>query len=244
MTIKIALLGASGRMGQMIAAEIAARQDCKIIAAPGRADDKAPAFKNSDVVVDFTAAGFAESHAALSHQYGRALVMGTTGLDAAAEAALKTAAKKAPVLVSANMSLGVNLLAALVEQAAQKLKDDYDIEIFEAHHRHKNDAPSGTALMLAQSAAKGRGIKLDDALIPARHGLIGPRPKGAIGMSVFRGGDVVGDHTVTFAGDAERIELSHKASSRRLFAQGAVMAALWLAKKPAGFYTMKDVLGL
>jgi 4-hydroxy-tetrahydrodipicolinate reductase len=142
------------------------------------------------------------------------------------------------------MSVGVNLLVSLVEKAASMLGPEYDIEIFEAHHKHKIDAPSGTALALAQSAARGRGVKLEDALVPARYGQIGARPVGAIGMQVFRGGDIVGDHTVTFAGTGERIEFAHKANDRSLFAKGAVAAALWLGGKPAGLYSMHDVLGL
>jgi 4-hydroxy-tetrahydrodipicolinate reductase len=184
-------------------------------------------------------------HAALANQNKKPLVVGTTGLTAVEEAGLTAASKNAPVFYSANMSVGVNILAVFIEQAAQRLKaEEYDIEIFEAHHKHKTDAPSGTALLLGKAAAKGRGVRLDDAMIPARFGQTGPRITGSIGMSVFRGGDVIGDHTVTFAGAGERIEFTHKASDRALFAKGAVRAAVWLAGQKPGLYAMRDLLGL
>lgn len=243
--MKIGILGAGGRMGKMIAKEISAGGYLATLGpTPKRGDDLHSAFKACDVMIDFTAADAVVEHAALSHQHGTALVVGTTGLNEKDHAALKTAAQKAPVLHAANMSLGVNLLLSLVEQAAEKLSHEFDIEIFEAHHRDKKDAPSGTALALGHAAAKGRKVKLEDALVPARHGLIGGRVPGSIGMSVFRGGDVVGDHTVTFAGPGERLELTHKASDRNLFAKGAIKAALWLHGKKPGLYTMRDVLGV
>src|SRR5690606_16294834 len=148
------------------------------------------------------------------------------------------------IVQAANMSLGVNLLLKLVQQAAATLDAGYDIEIFEAHHRHKKDAPSGTALALGQAAAAGRNVKLDDVAEYDRHGVSGARAAGAIGFSVFRGGDVVGDHTVSFAGIGERIELTHRASDRLAFARGPVTAARWLAGRPAGLYSMQDVLGI
>ncbi len=266
--VKIGILGGAGRMGQMIAREIlSGRYKAKIAAvvehkkswAIGKdigvilgldpagvtvTTDKEEAFDVSDVLIDFTTPKATLEHAELSFRHGKPLVVGTTGLTSAEMAAIKTAAKKAPMLQAANMSVGVNLLQAMVEHMATMLDDEYDIEIFEAHHRHKVDAPSGTAYALGVAAARGRGVKLEDAIMPARFGAIGARPKGAIGFSVFRGGDVVGDHTVTFAGDGERIELSHKASDRSLFARGALKAALWLAHQKPGFYAMKDVLGL
>jgi len=271
--MKIGILGAAGRMGQMIARDILYRQadlksgDCILASAVdhkgswalgkdiggmlGRSPanvnvttDKNAAFAACDVMIDFTAAEAVTEHAGLAHQHGKAYVLGTTGLGAVEQAALQSAAKKAAILQAANMSLGVNLLLSLVEKVSGLLNNEYDIEIFDAHHRHKTDAPSGTALALGHAAAKGRGVKLEDAMVPARFGQIGARIPGAIGVSVFRGGDVVGDHTVTFAGPGERIELSHKASDRSLFAKGAVTAALWLKGKPPGLYSMKDVLGL
>jgi 4-hydroxy-tetrahydrodipicolinate reductase len=266
--MKLGILGGAGRMGQMIAREILANDHgAKLFAAVDHkkswaigkdmggilgADpcgicvttDKEAAFKACDVLVDFTTADAVTEHAALAHQHGKGLIVGTTGLGDKEMAAIKAAASKSPMLQAANMSVGVNLLVSLVEKAAAMLGPEYDIEIFEAHHRHKIDAPSGTALSLGHAAARGRGVRLEDAMVPARFGQIGARPVGAIGMSVFRGGDVVGDHTVTFAGTGERIEFAHKASDRSLFAKGAVKAAVWLHGKPAGLYTMRDVLGV
>ena len=259
--MKVGILGAGGRMGQRIAIEIFSKKyNAELGAAVERegspllgievgndiaiTDDRDAAFKTCDVMIDFTSPEASLHHAALASQYKRPLVVGTTGLGPVEEAGLKAAALKTAVFYAANMSLGVNLLLSLVEQAAAKLNTEFDIEIFEAHHRHKEDAPSGTALALGHAAAKGRGIRLEDAMIPTRIGHTGPRIPGSIGMSVFRGGDVVGDHTVTFAGMGERLELSHKASDRAIFAQGAVKAALWLKDKPAGFYSMRDVLGI
>ncbi len=201
-------------------------------------------FKSSSVIIDFTTPYAAIDHAAMAHEHDKPLVVGTTGLSDSQIGALETAAKKIPVVYSANFSLGVNLLAALVEIAAQKLSADYDIEIFEAHHRHKKDAPSGTAYMLGKAAARGRGIELEGMMTPARFGEIGARVPGTIGFSVFRGGDVVGDHTVTLAGPGERIELGHKASDRSIFAKGAVKAALWVVGQKPGLYSMRDVLGI
>lgn len=267
---KIGILGAAGRMGQMITKEIlsgayagatlaaagehagssALGQDMGTLCGFGELGikinaDKSAVFSACDVLIDFTTPQATMDHAAMAHETGKALVIGTTGLSAIEDAAITSAAGRAPVLQAANTSVGVNVLLSIVEQLAAKLgPQEFDIEIFEAHHKHKIDAPSGTALALAQAAANGRGVILDEALIPARFGQIGPRPEGSIGMSVFRGGDVIGDHTVTFAALGERIEISHRASDRALFARGAVRAALWLAGKPAGRYTMRDALGL
>jgi len=266
--LKIAILGAAGRMGQMLLREVLSKQyDATLAAAVDHPQswangkdtggiigidpsgvtvttDKDAAFKAADLLIDFTTPAAAIDHAAMALQYGKKLVIGTTGLGAVEEAALKTAAQKTAVLYSANMSIGVTLLSALVEQVAAKLDHEYDIEIFEAHHRHKVDAPSGTALLLGKAAAKGRNVRLEDAMVPARFGNIGARVPGSIGISVFRGGDVIGDHSVTFAGIGERIELAHKASDRGLFAKGALRAAVWLKDKPAGLYSMRNVLGV
>lgn len=258
---KIAVLGAGGRMGMMIIGEINAGTSPATLSAAvehvgsavigrdsGRGvlvtDNADAAFAASDVVIDFTSHAAAVDHAALASRHGKPLVVGTTGLDTVEEAALITAAQKAPVFYTANMSLGVNLLLALVEQAAARLSREFDIEIFEAHHRNKTDAPSGTALALGKAAAKGRGVKLEDALVMHTPATGVPRVSGAIGFSVFRGGDVVGEHTVTFAGAGERLELAHKATDRAIFARGAVKAALWLRDKKPGLYTMRDLLGL
>lgn len=266
--MKIGILGAAGRMGQMLIREtvqqggfcaLGGALEHKEHPALGKdaaqlaglepygikiTDDARALFQACDVVIDFTTPTATTEHAALSYETGTALVIGTTGLDDAALAAVKTAAQKAPVVYASNFSLGITLLSALVEQTAGLLGDDFDIEIYEAHHRHKKDAPSGTALTLGESAAKGRKVSLKDAMVPARYGETGERVKGSIGFSVFRGGDVVGDHSVTFAGDGERIELGHKASNRGIFAKGAVKSALWLKDKEAGLYNLRDVLGL
>jgi 4-hydroxy-tetrahydrodipicolinate reductase len=267
--MKIGILGATGRMGVLLLREVLAGGDaCTLAAAVVRDQSKAlgkdagelagaaacgvqvtadaeGAFKFCDLLIDFTVPDATLEHAALAAQYAKPLVCGTTGLTAVEEAGLAVAAHKAPVLYSANMSVGMTMLAAFVEQAASRLgPDDFDIEIFEAHHRYKTDAPSGTALLLGRAAAQGRGVRLDDAMIPTRFGPTGARITGSIGMSVFRGGDVVGDHTVTFAGEGERIEFSHKVSNRAVFARGALRGAMWLKDKPPGLYTMKDALGL
>jgi 4-hydroxy-tetrahydrodipicolinate reductase len=195
-------------------------------------------------VIDFTAPAATLAHADLAAKFGTALIVGTTGLPASAKAKLKTSAKKTVIVQAPNMSTGVNVLLALTEKLAGVLADDYDIEIVEMHHRHKVDAPSGTALGLGEAAAKGRGVALEKVARRSRDGQVGARPKGEIGFATLRGGDVVGDHTVIFAADGERIEITHKASSREVFARGAVRAAMWAKKKKAGLYSMRDVLGL
>ena len=184
------------------------------------------------------------AHAALSGETGVALIVGTTGVEAQHMEALGRAAAKAAVVQAANMSVGVNLLLGLTEQVASALGDDYDIEIAEMHHRYKVDAPSGTALALGAAAAKGRGVNLEDVSDRGRDGEAGPRIAGDIGFSVLRGGDVAGDHTVIFAGPGERVELTHKAGSREIFARGAIRAALWTEGRAPGLYSMRDVLGL
>jgi 4-hydroxy-tetrahydrodipicolinate reductase len=264
---KIAITGINGRMGQALVRQLAAStgvqlcggtvragspllgQDAGGIAGAGvlgvkATDDLEAVVKAADVVIDFTRPELTAELAALAAEHGTALVIGTTGLDAQQQAALDEAAKKVPVLQAANMSIGVNLLLGLVEKVAATLDEEYDIEVLEMHHRHKVDAPSGTALALGQAAAKGRNVALDTVADKVRDGITGARKSGNIGFATLRGGDVIGDHTVMFAGIGERIELSHKASTREVFAQGAVRAAGWIAGKPAGHYTMKDVLGL
>jgi 4-hydroxy-tetrahydrodipicolinate reductase len=206
--------------------------------------DPAVAVKGASVVVDFTLPSATLANLRASVAAGCPMVIGTTGHDAATRTEIERAARSIPLLLSANMSLGVNLLMKLAELAARSLDPSYDIEIFEAHHRHKKDAPSGTALALGNSAALGRGVNLADVADFARQGETGARRPGAIGFSVFRGGDVVGDHTVTFAGVGERIELTHRASDRATFARGALRAAQWIVGKPPGLYSMQDVLGL
>lgn len=203
--------------------------------------DPAAAVRGAAVAIDFTLPEATAGNVAACVQARCPLVLGTTGHDRAALDDISRAARDIPIVQAPNMSLGVNLLLQLVEQAASVLDDSYDIEIFEAHHRNKKDAPSGTALGLGKAAAAGRKVALEDVAEHSRHGA---RRRGAIGFSVFRGGDVVGDHTVTFAGVGERIELTHRASDRLSFARGAVRAAQWLAGRSPGLYSMKDVLGL
>jgi len=207
-------------------------------------DDPMAIFKTVDGVIDFTVPKSTLALVEFSAQAGIVHVIGTTGIDAAGETAIKAAARRARIVKSGNMSLGVNLLAAVVRKVAAALGEEFDIEILEMHHRHKIDAPSGTALLLGEAAAKGRGIDLKSRSLRARDGHTGARPVGDIGFASLRGGSVVGEHTVMFAGPAERIELSHRAESRDIFARGAVRAALWAKDQKPGFYSMTDVLGL
>ena len=265
--MKIGIVGAAGRMGRMLIAEVLGVEGCQLAGGtepPGSGvlgqdlglligaaehglsigDDTGALFKASDAVVDFTHPDATAAHAALSGETGVALIVGTTGLEAQHMEALGRAAAKAAVVQAANMSIGVNLLLGLTEQVASALGDDYDIEITEMHHRYKVDAPSGTALALGAAAAKGRGVNLEDVSDRGRDGEAGPRIAGDIGFSVIRGGDVAGDHTVIFAGPGERVELTHKAGSREIFARGAIRAALWTEGRAPGLYSMRDVLGL
>ena len=199
--------------------------------------------RRADALVDFTAPAASLANARLAAAAGVPHVIGTTGFSDAEEIEIAALALRTVIVKSGNMSLGVNLLAALVREAAARLGPDYDIEIVEAHHRAKIDAPSGTALMLGRAAAAGRGVALEDAGIGARQGVVGERPRGAIGFAVVRGGGIVGDHEVMFAGAEETITLAHHAIDRGLFAKGAIAAARWAAGKPPGLYAMSDVLG-
>ncbi|RMD88357.1 MAG: 4-hydroxy-tetrahydrodipicolinate reductase [Alphaproteobacteria bacterium] len=201
-------------------------------------------FAASDVVIDFTAPAASTRHAALAAETGTALVIGTTGLGPAEQAAIAAAAARAPILVAANFSLGINLLLALTRLAAARLGPDYDLEVLDFHHRHKKDAPSGTALALLRAAAEGRGLAPEAALAALAADRDGVRKPGALGFAVLRGGDVVGEHSVILAGEGERLELTHRASDRTVFARGALAAARWLAGRPPGLYSMADVLGL
>ncbi len=197
-----------------------------------------------DVVLDFSSPGGTMRRLGECRKLGVAIVIGTTGFSQEELEEIESAANVIPCLLSPNMSLGVNLVARLVAEAAEALGDDYDIEILEAHHRFKKDAPSGTALLLAREAAAARDLKLDEAAIYGRSGETGQRPRDVIGIHAVRGGDIVGDHSVIFAGDGERIELTHKAHSRDTFARGALRAAQFVASRPPGLYSMADVLGL
>ncbi|PWJ78422.1 dihydrodipicolinate reductase [Pseudaminobacter salicylatoxidans] len=208
-------------------------------------DDPVPAFAKADGVLDFTAPAATVEFAGYAAQARIVHVIGTTGFTQENEAGIAAAARHATIVKSGNMSLGVNLLAVLVEQAAQALDpEDFDIEILEMHHRHKVDAPSGTALLLGEAAAAGRGIRLGEHSVRVRDGHTGPRKEGDIGFATLRGGSVVGDHSVILAGVGERITLSHNAEDRAIFARGAVKAALWAHGRKPGLYSMRDVLGL
>lgn len=208
-------------------------------------DDPLAAFAKADGVLDFTSPQATTTFAAYAAQARIAHIIGTTGFSEAGEAEIAAAARHATIVKSGNMSLGVNLLAALVEQAARALDAaDFDIEVLEMHHRHKVDAPSGTALLLGEAAARGRNIRLEEAAIRVRDGHTGARKDGAIGFATLRGGSVVGDHSLILAGPGERIVLSHHAEDRSLFARGAVRAALWAWGRKPGLYSMRDVLGL
>ncbi len=207
-------------------------------------DDLPALFRACDVVIDFTTPQATVAHARLAIQEKTALVIGTTGMTDSDLAVVRDAAQSVPIVFARNMSLGVNMLLSLVRQVSAALDDDYDIEIIEMHHRHKVDAPSGTALALGEAAAGGRGVDLHAVADRGRDGITGERQRGAIGFATLRGGDVVGDHSVVFAAEGERIELTHKAGRRELFSRGAVKAACWLRGQAPGFYDMQDVLGL
>jgi 4-hydroxy-tetrahydrodipicolinate reductase len=265
--MRLVVVGAAGRMGQMLVKAIAASEGATLAAAlerPGAAtigrdagelaglgplgvkitDDPLAALLKADGVIDFTAPAATVEIAALAAQARIVHVIGTTGMTPDDLAKLEAAARHATIVRSGNMSLGVNLLAGLVEKVAKTLGIDWDIEILEMHHRMKVDAPSGTALLLGEAAAKGREIALAEHSVRSRDGHTGARVAGDIGFATLRGGTVVGDHSVIFAGAGERIELSHKAEDRSIFARGAVQAALWAHGKKPGLYSMADVLGL
>jgi 4-hydroxy-tetrahydrodipicolinate reductase len=197
-----------------------------------------------EVAIEFSTPAASLGHARRCAALRRAHVIGTTGLAPDEEAELRQLARRVPIVWAPNMSLGVNLLLGLVALAGRVLDAGYDIEIVEMHHRHKVDAPSGTALALGRAVARGRGIEPEPSFVRARDGVTGPRISGSIGFAVLRGGDVVGDHTVIFAGEGERLELGHRATDRRIYARGAVRAARWVAGRPPGLYGMADVLGL
>jgi 4-hydroxy-tetrahydrodipicolinate reductase len=249
--LRIGISGARGRMGQAVAQLLAGRTDMLLAAsfereAGGEFLTLEAGLPLCDVVVDFsTPQAAAELARSAAGRGGPALVLGATGFSPADEAAVREASARVAIVKSANYSLGVNLLLGLVEQAARALTaEQYDAEVFEAHHRRKVDAPSGTALMLGHAAARGRGVQLDEVAERGRDGLTGPRAPGAIGFSVMRGGGIVGEHSVIFAADDEIITLAHSARDRSMFARGALEAIRWVAGKPPGFYDMKDVLGL
>ena len=263
----IVVMGASGRMGQMLIKTVSDSPACKLVGAlerPGHdwvgrdvgecmggqamgvavSDDALEVMAKAQAVIDFTAPAATLAMAEIAAQARAVHVIGTTGMTDEDLAKLSIAARHATIVRAGNMSLGVNLLVQLTKKVAAALDEDYDIEVIEAHHRHKVDAPSGTALMLGEAAAEGRGVKLDRVADRGRDGITGARKRGDIGFTAVRGGDIVGEHDVMFAADGERIVLRHLASDRAVFARGALKAALWGQGKKPGEYDMVDVLGL
>ncbi|MBC8037905.1 MAG: 4-hydroxy-tetrahydrodipicolinate reductase [Rhizobiales bacterium] len=267
MTMKLAIAGAAGRMGRVLTRIVHETEGAQVagglepkgsphvgadmgqLAGLGAlgvkiTDDPAALFKIIDGIIDFTVPKATVALVELSAEARIVHVIGTTGIDEAGDAAIKRAARQTRVVTSRNMSVGVNLLAAVVRKVAAALGEDFDIEVLEMHHRHKIDAPSGTALLLGEAAAQGRGIDLKSRSVRSRDGHTGARKGGDIGFAALRGGSVVGEHTVMFAGPTERIELTHRAESRDIFAHGAIRAALWAKDRKPGLYSMTDVLGL
>ncbi len=262
----IVVTGASGRMGQMLIRTISKSPEARLVGALERTghdwvgndlgelvgaeargiavtDDPLEALAKAQAVIDFTAPDATVEFATIAAQARAVHVIGTTGLAETHLEKLKLAARHATIVRAGNMSLGVNLLVQLTRKVAQALGEDFDIEVIEAHHKHKVDAPSGTALMLGEAAAEGRGVLLKDVEDRGRDGITGARARGHIGFAAVRGGDIVGEHDVLFAGEGERVILRHVATDRRIFARGALHAALWGQGKHPGEYTMADVLG-
>lgn len=266
MTYKIAIAGTSGRMGHMLIDAVRAADDCTLSGALDIAGssaigldaaahggqpsgvrvtaDVAQGLQDSQFLIDFTRPEGTMAHLRVCHKLGVAAVVGTTGFSEADKVEITTIAKDIAIMMAPNMSVGVNVTLKLLEMAAKAMPTGYDIEIVEAHHRHKVDAPSGTALKMGEVIADALGRNLKDCAVYARQGITGERDPSSIGFATMRGGDIVGDHTVLFAGIGERIEISHKSSSRATYAQGALRAVRFLAGRKAGLYDMFDVLGL
>jgi 4-hydroxy-tetrahydrodipicolinate reductase len=267
MTMKIAIVGAAGRMGRELGKIVSDTPGCVLaggIEASGSphigadygaliglpatgvkiSDDADQVLKSVDGIIDFTVPAATLAMVKRTAALKKIHVIGTTGIDAAGDALIAEAAKSTVIVKSGNFSLGVNILQGLVRRVASMLGDEFDIEVLEMHHKHKIDAPSGTALMLGQAAADGRAINLRERSVRSRDGHTGARKAGDIGFATLRGGAVIGDHTVMFSSDAERIELTHKAQSREMFARGAARAALWAKDQKPGLYSMQDVLNL
>ncbi len=263
---KIAIAGASGRMGQMLVEAVRSADDCTLTGALDLASSPAighdagayagqtsgvaitadlhAGLQHSQVLIDFTRPEGTMAHLQACRALGVGLVIGTTGFSEAQKAEIAEAAKTIPIMMAPNMSVGVNVTLKLLEMAAKALATGYDIEIIEAHHRHKVDAPSGTALKMGEVIASALGRDLKDCAVYAREGVTGERDPSSIGFATIRGGDIVGDHTVLFAGTGERIEISHKSSSRATYAQGSLRAVRFLARQKSGLFDMFDVLGL
>ena len=264
--VRVAIAGASGRMGRMLIEAVRTSDDCVLAGAldvpssPAIASDAsaflgtasgiaitadiATAIAGADVLIDFTRPEGTMAHLAACREHGVALVIGTTGFTAAQKADIGSAAQQIPIVMAPNMSVGVNVTLKLLEMAAKALSTGYDIEIVEAHHRHKVDAPSGTALKMGEVIAGALGRSLEECAVYSREGVTGERDPSSIGFATIRGGDIVGDHTVLFAGTGERIEITHKSASRSTYAQGSLRAARFLAGHKSGLFDMFDVLGL
>lgn len=243
--MKVAILGAAGRMGHMLCDLVDRSEELELVAKCDVREDYPRTWPTeTEAVIDFTFHEAVPANITKAAEEGVIYVLGTTGLTADEQKVVDEAAKKIPVIQSGNFSLGINLLLGLVKKASEILGIEYDCEVVEMHHRHKKDAPSGTALMLAKAAAEGRGQDFDDVSVFGREGMVGERPTGEIAVHALRGGSVIGDHAVVFAGDVERVELVHKAQTREAFAAGALRAALWAADRKPGLYNMRDVLGL
>jgi 4-hydroxy-tetrahydrodipicolinate reductase len=264
--LAVGIAGSDGRMGRTLVESVHRSPDLRLSAAleqPGSpaigrdagaaigldtgvivTDDVARGLPGCEVLIDFTRPAGTRAHLALCERMGVGMVIGTTGLSVEDRAAIEVAARRIGIVFAPNMSVGVNLAFKLVEMAARVLGPDYDAEVIEAHHRHKVDAPSGTALRLGEKVAAGRGVSLENHAVYAREGQTGERTAGAIGFATVRGGDIVGDHTVLFAGIGERFEITHRAASRETFAQGALRAARFLKGRAPGLFDMQDVLGL
>lgn len=264
--IKVAVVGVCGRMGMSVASLAGSDGDIELVGAteaaghvsvgrdlgdivagtgPGVSvsDSISEAARDADVIIDFTVPEATLAHAEYSVRSGKSMVIGTTGFEPGQREELLGLLRRIPCVFSPNMSVGINVLFEISRQVASHLGESYDAEIFEAHHRGKADSPSGTAIALAEAVAAGLGSELEDVAKYERHGRIGARGKGEIGIQTLRGGDVVGDHTVMFLGDGERVELTHRATSRENFSAGAIRAAKWIPGKPPGIYAMRDVLG-
>jgi len=264
---RMGIVGCGGRMGRMLVAEVTTTEGCALAggcAKPGSGyvnqdigelagigrlgiavgDNAERLIGDSDVLIDFTTPAATVVHAAQAARLGKAMVIGTTGLSAEGAEAVREAAREVAIVWAPNMSLGINLLLGLVEEVARRLGAEWDVEIMEMHHRGKVDAPSGTALALGRAVAAGRGAVFEDVQQRGRDGITGPRRTGDIGFAALRGGDAVGDHHVIFAGAGEHLELVHRATSRAIYAKGAVQAARWVIDRPPGLYGLKEVLGL
>ncbi|WP_028448534.1 4-hydroxy-tetrahydrodipicolinate reductase [Chitinibacter tainanensis] len=265
MTMKIAIAGASGRMGRMLIEAVVNAPDAQLHTALDRAGSESigqdataflgqtsgititadlAALQGADVIIDFTRPEATLAHLAACQQYGVNMIIGTTGFDEAGRAAIAAAASQIAIVSAYNMSVGVNLVFKLLEVAAGVLNQGYDVEILEMHHKHKVDAPSGTAIAMGEAVTRAWDKALKDIAVWSREGITGERQDGTIGFATLRGGDVIGDHTVVFAGAGERVEITHKASNRTIYAQGSLRAARFLTSKTSGHYDMQDVLGL